>query len=50
MPRMTVPLGADEPTIPLLVGVNGDETTRLLQAGLPVTPPKLVQAVIDTGG
>jgi predicted aspartyl protease len=49
MPRMTVPLGADEPTIPLLVGVNGGETTRLLQAGLPVTPPVLVQAVIDTG-
>lgn len=49
MPRMTVPLGPDLPIIPLLVGLNGDETTRLIQAGVPVTPPVLVQAVIDTG-
>lgn len=49
MPRMTVPLGADLPTIPLLVGLCGDETTGRIQASIPVTPPLLIQAVIDTG-
>jgi predicted aspartyl protease len=49
MPRMTVPLAPDQLTIPLLIGLNGDETTRRIQAGVPVTPPVLVQAVIDTG-
>ncbi len=49
MPRMTVPLGIDHPTIPVLVGLDWNETTRLIDAGQPVTPPVLVQAVIDTG-
>jgi hypothetical protein len=49
MPYLNFPTSPDGPALQILVGVDGNRTTALHQAGSPIPRPLQVRALIDTG-
>lgn len=46
---MKLPFSAEDIRFPVLVGIDGDWVTRLIDGGQPVPAPILASAVLDTG-
>jgi hypothetical protein len=49
MPQLNLPFTPDGPTAPAVVGLNGQDSTALVQAGQPLPQPVRVVALFDTG-
>jgi hypothetical protein len=49
MPSVTLPIGADGPTLDLGVAVSSPRQVAMRQAGLAIPPPVVIRGLIDTG-
>ncbi|MCI0461540.1 MAG: retroviral-like aspartic protease family protein [Gemmataceae bacterium] len=49
MPYLDFATSPDGPTLQVLIGVDGNRTTALHQAGAPIPRPLQVRALVDTG-
>src|SRR4051794_26123584 len=49
MPHLTFPLSNDGPILEAMIGLNGPDTSALVQSAQPIPRPLQVRALIDTG-